>query len=96
MNDAPDRIWACMSGPMVGLFVSGGNNGGWPEYVRADIAHAALEAAVLAERERCAKVAESFHFTRTHTDEFLGNTMSSSLVKPFKVAAAIRAQGEQK
>ena len=44
MNDAPDRIWACMSGPMVGLFVSGGNNGGWPEYVRADAARAELEA----------------------------------------------------
>ena len=25
-----------MDGPMVGLFVSGGNNAGWPEYVRAD------------------------------------------------------------
>lgn len=50
MNDAPDRIWACMSGPMVGLFVSGGNNGGWPEYVRTDIARAELEVAVLAER----------------------------------------------
>ena len=37
MTDAPERIWACMGGPMVGMFVSGGNNGGWPEYVRADI-----------------------------------------------------------
>ena len=36
MTDAPERIWACMGGPMVGLFVSGGNNGGWPEYVRED------------------------------------------------------------
>ena len=44
MTEAPERIWACMSGPMVGLFVSGGNNGGWPEYVRADAAHAELEA----------------------------------------------------
>ena len=37
MSDLPERIWACMGGPMVGMFVSGGNNGGWPEYVRADI-----------------------------------------------------------
>jgi hypothetical protein len=36
MSDLPQRIWACMGGPMVGMFVSGGNNGGWPEYVRAD------------------------------------------------------------
>lgn len=36
MSDLPERIWACMGGPMVGMFVSGGNNGGWPEYVRAD------------------------------------------------------------
>ena len=37
MTELPERIWACMGGPMVGLFVSGGNNGGWPEYVSADI-----------------------------------------------------------
>ena len=36
MTNAPERIWACMGGPMVGMFVSGGNNGGWPEYVRED------------------------------------------------------------
>lgn len=36
MTEIPERIWACMGGPMVGLFVSGGNNGGWPEYVRED------------------------------------------------------------
>ena len=40
MTAAPERIWACMGGPMVGMFVSGGNNGGWPEYVRADIVQA--------------------------------------------------------
>ena len=40
MTELPERIWACMGGPMVGLFVSGGNNGGWPEYVRADIVQA--------------------------------------------------------
>ena len=40
MSDLPERIWACMGGPMVGMFVSGGNNGGWPEYVRADIVQA--------------------------------------------------------
>jgi hypothetical protein len=34
---APERIWACMDGPMVGLFVSGGINMGWPEYIRADL-----------------------------------------------------------
>lgn len=37
MSKAPERIWACMDGPMVGLFVSGGYNAGWPEYVRADL-----------------------------------------------------------
>lgn len=37
-NNAPARIWACMDGPMVGLFVSGGNTLDWPEYIRADIA----------------------------------------------------------
>lgn len=37
MSEAPERIWACMDGPMVGLFVSGGYNAGWPEYVRADL-----------------------------------------------------------
>ena len=47
MTELPERIWACMGGPMVGMFVSGGNNGGWPEYVRAD----AIEA-LTAERDR--------------------------------------------
>ncbi len=37
MSEAPERIWACMDGPMVGLFVSGGYDAGWPEYVRADL-----------------------------------------------------------
>lgn len=37
MSDNPERIWACMQGPMVGLFVSGGLTAGWPEYVRADL-----------------------------------------------------------
>lgn len=32
----PATIWACMEGPMVGLFVSGGYTAGWPKYVRAD------------------------------------------------------------
>ena len=36
MTDAPKRIWACMEGPMVGLFVSGGTSK-WPEYLRADL-----------------------------------------------------------
>lgn len=33
---APATIWACMEGPMVGLFVSGGYTAGWPKYTRAD------------------------------------------------------------
>lgn len=37
---APDRVWACMAGPMAGMFVSGGFAADWPEYVRADIAAA--------------------------------------------------------
>ncbi len=54
MSEAPERIWACMDGPMVGLFVSGGYDAGWPEYVRADLFDAvkdgcdALEARVKA------------------------------------------------
>ena len=54
MTDAPERIWACMGGPMVGLFVSGGNNGGWPEYVRADIVQAltADKRFIIQERDR--------------------------------------------
>lgn len=32
----PATIWACMEGPMVGLFVSGGYTAGWPKYIRAD------------------------------------------------------------
>jgi hypothetical protein len=59
MSDLPERIWACMGGPMVGMFVSGGNNGGWPEYVRAgndltaerDRLAAAVDA-VMADRKR--------------------------------------------
>lgn len=37
MSEAPERIWACMDGIMVGLFVSGGYDAGWPEYVRKDL-----------------------------------------------------------
>ena len=54
MSEAPERIWACMDGIMVGLFVSGGYNAGWPEYIRADLFDAvkaerdALEARVKA------------------------------------------------
>lgn len=51
MSDDPKRIWACMQGPMVGLFVSGGPTAGWPEYIRADL----LEAQA-AEIERLRKV----------------------------------------
>ena len=53
MTDTPERIWACMGGPMVGMFVSGGNNGGWPEYVRADIVQAltAERDALIAQRD---------------------------------------------
>jgi hypothetical protein len=42
-----------MGGPMVGMFVSGGNNGGWPEYVRADIVQAltAERDALIAQRD---------------------------------------------
>jgi len=92
MNDAPDRIWACMSGPMVGLFVSGGNNGGWPEYVRADIAHAALEAAVLAERERCARLADSVSIIASafHSDRADARGEAADVI-----AHAIRSQGEK-
>lgn len=57
----PERIWA----EQTGFFKSGGsyyNGGRWSdnnkrglaEYVRADVARAELEAAVLAEREACA------------------------------------------
>lgn len=41
---APATILACMEGPMVGLFVSGGYTAGWPRYVRADIADKLIEA----------------------------------------------------
>lgn len=37
-KNAPECIWACMEGPMIGLFVSGNNTLDWPEYIRADIA----------------------------------------------------------
>ena len=48
MSDAPETVWACMEGPMVGLFVSawsGPDAPAWPRYVRADRI-AALEAEV--------------------------------------------------
>mgnify|MGYP001408573248 CR=1 FL=1 len=46
-KNAPARIWACMDGPMVGLFVSGGDTADWPEYIRADIADKLIEALVI-------------------------------------------------
>jgi len=48
MSDNPERIWACMQGPMVGLFVSGGPTAGWPEYVRADLMAASKDLLELA------------------------------------------------
>lgn len=44
VKHTPERIWACMGGPMVGMFVSGGYTADWPQYVRADIADEMLEA----------------------------------------------------
>lgn len=43
-QNAPEKIWACMNGPMVGMFVSGGHTADWPRYVRADIADKLIEA----------------------------------------------------
>ena len=59
MTNAPERIWACMGGPMVGLFVSGGNNGGWPEYVRADMVQSQILRAVALERAIWIKAIEN-------------------------------------
>lgn len=58
MSEAPERIWACMDGPMVGLFVSGGYNAGWPEYVRADL-YAKLEADLAAANARADALREA-------------------------------------
>lgn len=43
-KNAPTRIWACLEGPMVGMFVSGGYTADWPKYIRADVADEMLEA----------------------------------------------------
>ena len=52
---AADKIWAFHDGPMVGLFVGREERGtNVAEYIRADLHQAAIDAAVLAERERCA------------------------------------------
>jgi len=48
-----------MGGPMVGMFVSGGNNGGWPEYVRADTAQRQILWAVALERAIWIKAIEN-------------------------------------
>ena len=58
MSETPERIWACMDGPMVGLFVSGGYNAGWPEYVRADL-YAKLEADLAAANARADALREA-------------------------------------
>ncbi len=50
-KNASTRIWACMEGPMVGLFVSGGDSVDWPEYVRADVADKLVEALKAAEQQ---------------------------------------------
>ena len=70
MSDNPERIWACMQGPMVGLFVSGGPTAGWPEYVRADLIEAQ---AVEIERLR-----EALAFYANGMEPF-GNTARSAL-----------------
>ena len=72
MTNAPERIWACMGGPMVGLFVSGGNNGGWPEYVSADIVQS-----LTAERDRLRAALEQFLIEYDVVD--LANTEPLSL-----------------
>ena len=68
MNDLPERIWACMGGPMVGMFVSGGNNGGWPEYIRADIVQA-----LTAERDRLREaLTDAWDAHNKHGDQMSG------------------------
>ena len=61
MNDAPERIWLQLGAGDHGSHTWCDQNQGWdddgpnePEYVRADLHQAAIDAAVLAERERCA------------------------------------------
>lgn len=93
MTEAPERIWACMSGPMVGLFVSGGNNGGWPEYVRADAARAELEAL---DPDAIAKIrADALREAATKATSFLVGDPKNDipLRNPMahEIAAAIRA-----
>lgn len=70
MSDNPERIWACMQGPMVGLFVSGGPTAGWPEYVRADLIEAQA-----AEIER---LREALAFYANGMEPF-GNTARNAL-----------------
>lgn len=75
MGDAPERIWAwCFNKVQHGGWGEWGGyarqNHFHPldereaetgaEYIRADIARADLEAAVLAEREACAKVVQAY------------------------------------
>ena len=88
MTDAPERI-----------FIDRGPNGGWMhrhkrlydtrhEYTRTDLAKAQLRAAVLAEREACAKVADDS--TMNSANDYLRGWREGAL----RIAAAIRARGD--
>ena len=94
MSDAPERIWACMDGPMVGLFVSGGYNAGWPEYVRAD-----LFGAVKAERdaltaENAALKARVAADDALIYDAWLGLRVLRTVITKAKLSAGLEATAQ--
>ena len=93
MTEAPDRIWAKLVpdqfGPSgFGLIVDHAAFDGAVEFVP----HAELEAAVLAERERCARLADSVSIIASafHSDRADARGEAADVI-----AHAIRSQGEK-
>lgn len=76
MTEAPERIWATEDADNYGedSFHSAQQFRGGTEYVRADLAHAALEAAVLAERDAQPRTYSEMIFDRAEAARIKAQT----------------------
>lgn len=102
---APERIWACQSGPMVGLFVSswsGPDVPVWPRYTRTDLHTAERDARIAALEAALAEASYGLTWAKAQIRDYHGVSQidlppidrASALIGPLlKIAARALLDG---